>query len=240
MKIICIDTGNSRSKVAVYSNRQILMQQVFEQFSQMLDWLVTQRADIVVFSNVSEAKIDLSLLQGARVIIVDGNMQLPFSLDYHTPHTLGADRIAAVAAAKAMYPQQNVLVFDCGTCMTIDLLLANGVYKGGAISPGLQMRLNAMHHFTGKLPSVDFEYIQTQTAQNTKNCMISGAFYGMLLEIQGNITHYQKLYDGLQIIITGGDADKFVNHIKNNIFATPDLVLQGMNEIALYHVSKGI
>ena len=76
-------------------------------------------------------------------------------LAYRTPHTLGVDRLAAVLGARSLQPQGHLLVIDAGTCITFDVLLADGRYIGGNISPGLSMRLAAMHAHTARLPLVD-------------------------------------------------------------------------------------
>ena len=61
-------------------------------------------------------------------------------LDYRTPQTLGADRLAAVLGARCLQPTGHLLVIDAGTCITFDVLLADGHYVGGNISPGVDMR----------------------------------------------------------------------------------------------------
>ena len=88
------------------------------------------------------------------VYTLDGSTPLPFVNTYLTPATLGTDRIAAVAGAQRWHPAQSVLVIDAGTCITYDVIDPAGVYRGGIISPGMQMRLRAMHTFTARLPLV--------------------------------------------------------------------------------------
>ncbi|MEZ5011128.1 MAG: type III pantothenate kinase [Bacteroidales bacterium] len=67
-------------------------------------------------------------------------MPLPFTILYRSPETLGADRIAAVAGAHNKFGDTAVLVIDAGTAVTYDLLLKNGTYPGGNISPGMATR----------------------------------------------------------------------------------------------------
>ena len=73
---------------------------------------------------------------------------------YRTPNTLGLDRLAAVIGANYLYPNKSNLVIDGGTCITYDWIDANGNYFGGSISPGLNMRYNALNYYTAKLPHV--------------------------------------------------------------------------------------
>ena len=162
---------------------------------------------------------------------------LPFTLEYQSPDTLGKDRIAAVAGAQAQFPNQNTLVIDAGTCVTYDFLTAEGVYLGGAISPGVQLRLRAMNHYTNKLPLLNWDGIKRpQSVGNTTiNSMLSGAVNGLVLEMRGFVERYEKQYKALKIVITGGDSNFFVKELKNGIFADPNLVLKGLNEILIYN-----
>ncbi len=88
----------------------------------------------------------------ANLIIITQNSVFPFKNKYATPKTLGIDRMVLSAGAVLQYPGVNRLVIDAGTCITYDFTDAHDNYLGGAISPGLQLRYNAMHNFTAKLP----------------------------------------------------------------------------------------
>ena len=79
---------------------------------------------------------------------------MPFKTLYKTPKTLGADRLALVAGAVFGFPNKSVLIIDVGTCITFDFVDSKKKYLGGSISPGLQMRLNALSNQTSALPLV--------------------------------------------------------------------------------------
>jgi type III pantothenate kinase len=50
----------------------------------------------------------------------------------------------------------------------------------------------------------------------------------MAIEIEGRIEHYLKQYPDLKVVITGGDIKHLPMSAKNNIFAEPNLVLNGL------------
>jgi len=75
-----------------------------------------------------------------------------------SPKTLGKDRLAAVAGALHLYPDKNCLIFDIGTCMTIDYLTKKKVFMGGNIAPGKDLRLKSMHDYTSALPLVKAKF----------------------------------------------------------------------------------
>jgi len=163
---------------------------------------------------------------------------LPIRLKYTTPETLGKDRVAAAVGAFHLFPKENCLVVDAGTCLTLDVVSAEGEFLGGNISPGIEMRLKAMHHFTAKLPLVEkVETLGDWLGDSTKNAMLNGAELGALLEVEGFIGWCQVKFPSLRVVLTGGDADFFVKHTKTKIFAHQNLVLIGLNQI-LQHNAK--
>ena len=93
----------------------------------------------------------------------------PFKIAYDTPETLGTDRIAGMAGAFSMFPLSDLLLIDAGTAITYDYL-SEGIYKGGNISPGLNMRFRALNKFTGKLPLLTFADNFSNPGRNTYRC----------------------------------------------------------------------
>ena len=74
-----------------------------------------------------------------------------------------------------------------------------------------------------------------KVGKSTISSMLSGAVRGLILEIDGFIQEYEKSYENLKVILTGGDAKLFEKELKNGIFADPNLVLKGLNEILIYN-----
>ena len=175
----------------------------------------------------------LAILKGEfNVLIVQADTPVPVSLEYKTPHTLGVDRKAVAVAAAKQWPDAHSLVIDCGTCITYDLVAPGKRYLGGAISPGLRMRLKAMNTFTAQLPLVGRTDSRYQwPGQNTKNSLWTGALKGYKLEVEGYIRSAKQEYQELNVILTGGDAIYFESIEKMGIFADPFFVLRGLNEI---------
>jgi len=169
-------------------------------------------------------KIDLTELRDITPV--------PLKNKYHTPATLGYDRLAGAVGASKLFPGKDALVVDMGTCINYECVTAAGEYLGGAISPGMRMRFRALHEFTGKLPLIN-DHFQPESfvGQDTTTSLLSGVMNGILQEVDGVIAQYRLRYNDLQVILTGGDADYFGKYLKNQIFAQPDLVLLGLLEI---------
>lgn len=233
---LAIDIGNTRIKVGEFEDSHLQGVSIVSDMDELTALIAKKKSDYLIFSSVRDHQSELKRTFPDALVLEEGT-SLPFENGYSTPQTLGNDRKALMAAAIFRYPGQNVLVIDAGTCITYDLMTESGKYIGGSISPGWKMRLNAMHHFTSKLPLVDPE-LEELIGDSTKSCMQSGAYHGVLFEIQGTIDAYSKRYTNLTTIITGGDSDVFVRELKNNIFANPDFLLVGLNEILMHAIAR--
>jgi type III pantothenate kinase len=170
-----------------------------------------------------------------RYLEFDHRTSLPIVNRYHTPETLGKDRLAAAVAGSSVYPGQPVLVINAGTAITYDLVTSGREYLGGAISPGMQMRFNALHTFTKQLPLLTYKEIDFITGNDTDSSVLSGVINGMTAEMEGMIGSYQKEYPGIKVILSGGDLNYFINRLKISIFALPNIVIYGLQQILAFN-----
>ncbi|WP_224995441.1 type III pantothenate kinase [Cesiribacter sp. SM1] len=240
MRSIAIDLGNTRAKVALFEDTKLVRLESGLEISAITDWCRRQQAQyaIVASVGVSPEPVVASLSPFLQTLLLQPGLPLPIQVAYKTPQTLGADRIAAAVGGAAYCAGKPVLVFDAGTCLTHEFVTQEGNYLGGAISPGLHMRLRAMHSFTARLPLIALEQGEEPpiTGQSTAECLQSGAYWGMLGEIESTILRYRKISPHLSVILCGGDAKTFENKLKGSIFVVSELVLFGLNEILRYNV----
>ena len=237
---LTVDIGNTNIKAGIFND--VNLQEVFvfdiEKKQELQKIIDTYSPSKSILSNVGfeDMEIEKMLSTQTHFIKLSDQTKLPFSNNYQTPETLGMDRVAAVAGATHFFSNTNCLIIDLGTCITYDFITAGEIYLGGAISPGLQMRLNALHHFTQKLPQLTFKEINEFVGTSTESSILSGVFYGILGEISETIFRYEQRYGAVQVITCGGDSSLFDKHIKRNIFAAPFLVLFGLNKILTINV----
>jgi len=168
---------------------------------------------------------------------LDDQTQLPIENLYETPETLGKDRLAAAIGANELFPNQNLLVIDAGTAITYDLVSEKNQYIGGNISLGLEMRFKALNHFTGKLPLVKYKDDFQSIGRNTEDAIRAGVQSGVLYEMDQNIDFFNRNYQNLHIIMTGGDSNFFDKKLNYSIFVHFNLTLIGLNRI-LEHNAK--
>lgn len=241
MANLVIDIGNSRTKLAVFNNREICHLETCEFADQGLINSLIDQYDIIG-SIISSVKDDITALEAILINRTQYSRftaaaQKKVNISYSTPATLGLDRLAGIIGARSLYPDRNCLVIDAGTCITYDAVDSKGEYSGGSISPGLSMRFNALHMLTGRLPLINVDALFDEwQGHDTATSILSGVQNGAYLEVKGFVEDYNSHYADLQIILCGGDANFFDTRLKNSIFAQtfktePHLVLIGLNEV---------
>ncbi len=112
-----------------------------------------------------------------------------------------------------------------------DLLAKNNAFRGGAISPGVDLRLRSLHEFTDKLPLVQREGHISILGYDTETSIRSGVINGMVAEIEGMIEFYEGQYGKINAVLTGGDAPFFESRMKKKIFADTNFLFKGLYAI---------
>ena len=158
--------------------------------------------------------------------------QLPFTTPVGKPSTIGADRLALVAAAVNLFPQRNNLAIALGTAITYNFVNRNHEFLGGGISPGMEMRFRSLRDYTAKLPLVQEDWNFPLVGYDTVTNITSGVILGMAKEIDGFIDAYKERYGNFNVLLTGGNSSYFVPHLKNRIFADQNLIFKGLYAIS--------
>ena len=238
--LLTIDVGNSRIKVAVFEHNKQLDFFIFEanealkNFENIFEKYPNLQKIILSSVGKLEKEVVDFIQNRFPTEIIDHKSKFPFTNLYATPETLGIDRMVLAAGATLMYPNQNKLIIDAGTCITYDFVNAENEYLGGAISPGIKIRYKSLNNYTSKLPlltlSEDFEII----GNSTKSAIHSGVINGVIFEIEGFISQYSLKNQDLTIILTGGDAEFLAKRLKSTIFANSNFLLESLNLLSLY------
>ena len=235
--VITIDIGNTRSKYAVFNENNIIETSTFNPYNDDLRNIVSRhRISRGIISSVG-GKIEecVKQLKDIDIVLLSGEIPLPFSLGYNDKKQIGSDRLVAVAAAMIEKPGQNNLVIDIGTCITYDIITSDNIHYGGPISPGINLRFKSMNDHTEKLPlcSVSNEEIK-HICNSTTECILSGVIGGITYEIEGFIKKYSSIFKDLNTFIIGGDNIFFENKLKNCIFANSKFTFNGLKFILDY------
>ncbi|GAA4301167.1 type III pantothenate kinase [Compostibacter hankyongensis] len=243
MTYLCLDFGNSRQKAAWFSNGVLEGESLLEPASltvRVKELVGRHSPDGIILSSVIDhpEEIDTFLAAQPFFIRLDADTPLPFHNAYETPRSLGPDRLALAAAAQRYYPGQHNLVIALGSCITFNFLTGDGVFLGGSIAPGLQMRFRAMHAFTGRLPLLGPEEGYPLVGSDTRQSMLSGVLNGMRAELDGLIEQYREVYSNFNVLLTGGDMAYFAGRLKNKIFADLTLSYKGLHAILEFNAGR--
>ena len=239
---LIVDIGNSLIKVAVVENSQVLGIQRYATAEELAtasfwgEYASIKRAIVASTAVDTRCVAELLRSRGVKTLEMTQSTPVPIKNGYHTPETLGVDRLAAAVGAVDMVGEDCVIV-DLGSAITIDLV-EGGVFRGGNISPGVAMRFRALHDYTQRLPECEPTDEILEVGTTTRKAIEQGVMQGITHEIEGYISHFYAKNVKLSLIFTGGDAKYFVKRIKNAIFAKYDLVICGLNRILEYNAKS--
>ncbi|MBR5133345.1 MAG: type III pantothenate kinase [Alistipes sp.] len=241
---LIIDIGNTRAKAVVMNGLSLV--ESFVQESSTREWLeaIVHKHPAIRRAIVSSTRGDAALCCRELSTLVDYVVEfqpaatpIPIGNSYHTPQTLGADRLAAAVGAAAMYPDCDLLVVDFGTAITIDFV-EGGSFRGGNISPGVTTRFRSLADYTACLPLCSATDEVLAYGRTTREAIEQGVMRGVEQEIRGYCDDFSKKNGEKRIIFTGGDAKYFAMRIKNAIFADCEPVIFGLNTILNYNAEN--
>lgn len=240
-----IDFGNTRGKVVVFDYQGEMRDHTIlpENGNGLLEYMRKWEVEQAIVSSVVPAKLAAvkeMLPADFPLYRLSHKTPLPIENAYKTPHTLGMDRLAAIVGAWSLFPEKASLVVDMGTCITYDFITDQGVYLGGAISPGLNMRGKAMHAFTAALPEPNTYDHAPLIGQSTEECLRSGAVNGVVFELEGYRQACQLRFEIFNTVLCGGDAQFFETKLKAPIFVCQELVSIGLYTILNHLVAQGV
>jgi len=233
---LCLDFGNTRLKAAIFNGDKIetvvtLTNDAVESIEQLVSAYNPGKS---ILSSVINHNPEIENLLAAKTKfhLLNHFSKLAFSTPVGKPETIGADRLALCAAAVHFYPAKHNLVIGLGTCITYNFVNKFHEFLGGGISPGLEMRLKSVNYYTAKLPLVKADSNVPLIGYDTATNILSGVILGIVYELNGFIDEYASKFDNFNVLLTGGDITYLASHLKNKIFADPDLIFKGLYAIS--------
>jgi type III pantothenate kinase len=233
---LCLDFGNTRKKAAIFHDKEIKEAVVLNDDSNAsIQSLLEQfKPNKSILSSVIDHNPEIETLLTAQTKFhkLSHLTKLLFTTPVGKPETIGTDRLALAAAAVHFYPKKNNLIIGLGTCITYNFINKFHEFMGGGISPGMEMRLKSLNYYTAKLPLVNADSNAPLIGYDTNTNILSGVVIGMAMEIDGMIDAYQQKFGNFNAVLTGGDLAHLAPHLKNKIFADPDLIFKGLYAIS--------
>lgn len=239
---LLVDIGNSRIKMCILTGRELLGRVLYdysnvEFHAKWLDSVVDKPEDIYLIS-VGSTEIERALSDACyqRWSLRPKSLSSEQSCcgvrnGYSAPSELGIDRWAAIVGAYT-FIGNSVLVIDCGTACTADVIDKNGNHLGGAIMPGQQMMQQSLLAGTERIAVIDTIRTGDPLGRTTSECValgISDALVGFIERIERDAVNL--LGTDLCVVITGGGAQALLPLLGGHVRHVEELLFMGMSEI---------
>ena len=241
---LCIDQGNSRTKVALFAeDGKLLNHFIYKVFSsqeveKLCSLYTIDNSILSSVINIEPAVVNLLNKHSKRFVVFDHTTPVPIRNAYDTPHTLGQDRLASAVGANFLCPNENLLIIDSGSAITYDFVSSENVYMGGNIAPGMKMRFVALKNQTKKLPLVELgeKQLIPLFGKNTNDAILAGVVRGVKYEVEGYMNTLQKRVGRYTTFLTGGNASYISANVRLPMRFEKNLVLVGLNRILEYNM----
>ena len=253
MKIIAVDIGNSKTRLALVEERKVsaprqLANADVARFPTELIALYNEIGrqkikPVVICSVVPEIcrQVERAVrhVTESEPLVIGRKIPLPIPLDLSDATTVGHDRVLAAAMAHERM-ETAVVVADFGTAVTIDCVSAEGVFLGGAILPGLRLSAYALSSYTAALPLIEKPVVPaTVWGRNTAEAISAGIVFGAIGALREIVERYAtRLGRWPEVILTGGDAELIAKHCDFAKAVVPDLLLMGIELAYEYWVES--
>ncbi|HVU19030.1 MAG TPA: type III pantothenate kinase [Candidatus Didemnitutus sp.] len=247
--ILCLDVGNTQIHGGVYSGESLRLQ--FRKSTHpigssdelgvfFLTVLRENGLDPTAVSQVAICSVVPPMAYPLRAACVKYFHREPFVLQagvktglrirYRNPAEVGADRIANAIAAVQRHPGRDLVVVDCGTATTFDVVAGNGDYLGGAILPGLAISAETLASRTARLPSVEILRPETALGRSTVESIQSGLFHGQVGAIRHLVDELSREAFGTKepVVIGTGGFSRLLEGERLFDEVVPELVLHGL------------
>jgi type III pantothenate kinase len=256
--LLCLDIGNSQLHAGVFDGDTLRLQfrkstnplGSSDEFGVFFSAVIRENGiDPRRITSVAICSVVPAAVYPVRAACVKYFHHEPFMLQagvktglrvkYRNPHEVGADRIASAIGAAQRHPASNLIVVDCGTATTFDVVTAEGDYLGGAILPGIGISVEALAGRTAKLPSVEIARPSVALGRSTVESIQAGVYHGHVGAIRHLVGELSReAFGGVRprVVATGGFARMLLTE---NLFdeVVPELVLLGLKRAAELNAS---
>ena len=164
-------------------------------------------------------------------LVIGENAELGIEVRIDKPSEAGADRLVNAIGAHIVYPGALIVV-DSGTATNFDIVAPDGAFEGGAIAPGINLSMQALHAAAARLPRVAIKKPEKVIGTDTVGAMQSGVYWGYVSLIEGLIARIKEEYgQPMTVIATGGVASLFEGALTSIDNFDHDLTIRGLLEI---------
>ncbi len=248
--LLAIEQGNTNTLFAVHDGEGWIAQwrtatessRTADEYAVWLSQLLSMRGltidqldGCIISSVVPQSIFNLRNLSrrylSVEPLVIGDNVELGMAARITKPSEAGADRLVNAIGAHLVYPG-DLIVIDSGTATTFDVIAADGAFEGGAIAPGINLSLQALHEAAAMLPRIAIQRPDRVIGKDTVTNMQSGVFWGYVALIEGMVARIKAEWGKpMTVIGTGGVASLFEGATESIDRFDPDLTIRGLLEI---------
>ncbi len=248
--LLAIEQGNTNTLFAVHDGSDWIAQwrtatessRTADEYAVWLSQLLAMRGlsigqldGCIISSVVPQSIFNLRNLSrrylSVEPLVIGDNVDLGMTSRIAKPSEAGADRLVNAIGAHLLYPG-DLIVIDSGTATTFDVIAADGAFEGGAIAPGINLSLQALHEAAAMLPRIAIQRPDRVIGKDTVSNMQSGVFWGYVALIEGMVARIKAEWgQPMTVIGTGGVASLFEGATESIDRFDPDLTIRGLLEI---------
>lgn len=225
MAELLLDIGNTRAKAALHQAGTLLPLDLSHGISVEVSAVVY--ASVAAPERVQTLMTELSLANVPWTQIGSELTKNGLHNSYPKPELLGVDRWLAMLGARKFHQDQQLIVIDAGTAVTVDIVDAAGQHQGGWILAGLRLQQQAVTLHTAKVFNRDEQRPELTFGQDTASCLQNGALAAVIAVIR----YAQSINPTGKLVLTGGDAPALMPYLTDiNLDYQPLLVFHGLSQ----------
>ncbi len=249
--LLTIDAGNTNTVFALFEGAAMVgmwrtttqAQRTTDEYTVFLKTMIDEAGlekkkvsaailgSVVPDANLQLTKLCQKMFGCEPMVVGSPEVELGIEVKIDRPEEVGADRLINAIAGRTTY-KPPLLIIDFGTATTFDVVDGDGNYRGGAIAPGINLSLQALHMAAAKLPRVGVAKPSKTIGTNTVEAIKSGTFWGYVGLIEGLIGRIKAEFGKpMTVIATGGLASLFKEAIPAIEHLDSELTLRGLQTI---------
>jgi type III pantothenate kinase len=248
--LLAIEQGNTNTLFAVHDGESWIAQwRTATEASRTADEYAVWLTQLLAMRQIALASLDGCIISSVvpqsifnlrnlarrylsvEPLVIGDNVELGIPVRINKPSEAGADRLVNAIGAHLVYPG-DLIVIDSGTATTFDIVAADGAFEGGAIAPGINLSLQALHEAAAMLPRIAIQRPDRVIGKDTVSNMQSGVFWGYVGLIEGMVARIKAEWgQPMTVVGTGGVASLFEGATDSIDRFDPDLTIRGLLEI---------
>ena len=237
--LLTVNLGNTSVSYGIFDGNELVRHGSVpaSELPLLTDEIGEERFGRIAVASVTPSRTDqaislLAMRYSTQVLLAGRDMPFGIEIQCEEPDKVGVDRLLNAIAAYARTRAATVVAY-IGTAITVDLVSGRGSFCGGAIAPGPDTMLRALHERTELLPDVAYRKPVSPVGRSTVDAMLAGVHWGTAGMVERLIEAlFAEQTGDVRTIVTGGHAERVASEMRLPVEVVPALALEGLAILA--------